>query len=343
MRLSWAVASLVIGATLSTAEAQEAFDAERSDALSTQTSSPVRLTNWSAPPSCISVEELRLQVGKQITEELTAIREVRGEMLRGPAGWVATFTVHDSKNSSGERLLELSGDDCRAHDETLALVVALLLEHGPPAPSEEEPPPAIKNVPAPAQPAEATQEPEPRRGRPLENEAELLRLRTGTGWGATSGWLPSLGWGPTVFLGAQVFERAALDLVGDYYLSRESDGFEEATMRASGGRVHVRGCGLPRWGSWGASICGGVGWVALVATGNRVPGAQTALHGTGHASVSGALVYRLGAHFGLEAGGELVAPFSRGRFVFEGPAGEILVHETRPILFASHVGVVLTL
>lgn len=342
VRLSWARVALVIVADLSVAQAQEVLEVEKGEEVRTETNPSERLTKWNAPPSCIPIEDLRRQVEKQIMGEPDVIREVRGEMLRGPAGWIVTFTVHDSNDRLGERLLQLSGDDCRAHDETLALVIALLLEHGPPPPPEEDPPPTEPDEREPAQPAALAEEREPLQPILREDEEELLLLRGGIGWGATTGWLPRVSWGPTAFFGV-VLEQAAVELGGDYYLPDESTGVEDAMVSTWGGRVHLRGCRLPEWGSWGASVCVGLGWLALSASGRGGTNLESVLHWTVDTSLSGTLIYRLGSRLGLEAGVELIAPFSRGRFVFEGPAGEILVHKTRPILFAPHVGVVLTL
>jgi hypothetical protein len=266
-------------------------------------------------------------------------------MLRGPAGWIVTFTVYDQDRRLGERQLELSSDDCRSHDATLALVVALLLEHGPPQAPVEEPlaePPVEAAPPSSQQPAPSEREPEPTQDRRSKKETPL-HLRGGVGWGVISGWLPQLASGPTTFWGVEVLERASLELALDYYFRDESAGFEDATARMSGGRIHVRGCGLPRWGNWGLSVCGGFGWMGLAATGRETAQAKSVLHGTPEARVSLALDYRMGARFSLEAGVGVGAPFRRGRFVFARGAEEVLVHDTDPILLASHVGVVLTL
>lgn len=322
-------------------------DSSASRALTTSSDPADRLTLWNAPPTCIALHDLRGRVKRQITGEPSAIREVRGEMLRGPAGWIASFTVYDADTRLGERVLELSGEDCRTHDATLALVVALLLEHGPPPPAEDEGP---VGTPEPEQtaPAEPEEIPEPEEPRPSpevvsDERAPALRLRAGLGFQAVSGWLPSLGWGPTTFVGAEIFERASVELALDYYLGNESAGFEEATVKTTGGRIHLRGCVLHSFGNWGTPVCLGVGWIAIAAVGQGVPDARSALHGSFEASGSLGLTYRLNPHFGVEAGARVTAPARRGRFVFQNGNGQEEVHTTSPVLFATHVGVVLTL
>lgn len=353
VRAAWTAFTLSSVLNLSTGLAEEVPDAPKSEgegegdrrgeALE-EASPAARFTAWSAPSSCIAIEELRSRVREQITLEPSVIREVRGEMLRGPAGWIVTFSVYDGDRKLGERLLELEGDACRTHDATLALVVALLLEHGPPPPPDEEPTPPgpPERPPVKSETPKAEEEPAPP-APPVSDEAELLRLRGGVGWGVISGWLPSLGFGPTGFVGAEVFEKAAVEVVGDYYLPIESTQFESASATMAGGRVHLRGCGLPKWKRWEAAVCAGFGWMGLSASGRDVPEPESALHGTLETSGSAALVYQLGSGFGLEIGGEVMAPFGRGRFVFAKEGGEVLVHDTGRVLFASHVGVVLTL
>lgn len=351
MRAAWARFVIVSAVNLSTALAEEERSVSESegrggeDRLGEALNGPSpseRFTAWNAPPSCIAIEELRSQVKEQITLEPSVIREVRGEILRGPASWIVTFSVYDADQKLGERLLELEGDDCRTHDATLALVVALLLEHGPSPPPEEESPPPEPPEPQPVKP-EAS-EPEPQPPQPTEsNEVGSFHLRGGVGWGVVTGFLPSLGFGPTGFLGAEVLENAAVEVVGDYFLPVESAGFEGATVQAAGGRIHFRGCGLSRFESWEASVCAGLGWMGLAASGRDVREAKSALHGTLETSASAALIYRLRSGLGLELGGEAMMPFRRGRFVFATEGGEVLVHDTESILFASHVGVVLTL
>jgi hypothetical protein len=324
---------------LSVAHAQEPTGAPGQAAL--------RLTEWDAPPTCIALPDLRARVKTQMMGEPSVIREVRGNMLRGPAGWIASFTVYDADQRLGERILELSGEECRAHDETLALVIALLLEHGPPPPEGEAPaadPQKTEDetAKAPKEEQEA-KEPEPSPVLPAQEKAPVLRLRGGLGFQAISGWLPSVALGPSAFLGAEIFERASIELVGDYYLGQETEGPLGASVRTSGGRAHLRGCGLPQFGRWGASGCFGFGWMALAASGQDVLRPKEVLHGSFETSAALGLTYRLTERFGLKGEVEGTAPFRRGRFVFERGPGVREVHQTSALVFASYVGVVLTL
>jgi len=90
------------------------------------------LRAWEAPSECILLDELRTGVAVQRTAAFKEVRSVEGKVQTSDSGWSVMLTVYEGELRLGERVLELPGEDCRAHDETLALVVALLLEHGPP-------------------------------------------------------------------------------------------------------------------------------------------------------------------------------------------------------------------
>lgn len=306
-----------------------------------------RLTQWEAPPTCIALSELRVRVEAQMMSEPNVVREVRGSMLRGPAGWIASFTVYDADRRLGERILELSEEECRTHDETLALVIALLLEHGPPPPEGGE---ILEEEPRKAEPSNADKvnENELKAAQKAEEpsaheRAPLVRFRSGIGFQAISGWLPAVAFGPTAFLGAEIFERGSVELVGDYYLAKESRSVEGGSAKTSGGRGHLRGCGLPQFGRWGAAACFGLGWMAIAASGQRTLRPESALHRSFETSASLGLTYRFTPYLHLQGALQGTAPFRRAHFVFESDSGEREVHRTSPVIFASYVGVVLTL
>ena len=70
-------------------------------------------------------------------------------MVAQKQGWVVTLHVYEDGKLLGDRVLELDTVDCRAHDETITLVSALLLEHGPAPAAEPVPPPP--HLPSPRQ------------------------------------------------------------------------------------------------------------------------------------------------------------------------------------------------
>lgn len=307
-----------------------------------------RLTAWKAPPTCVQLEELRQEVERHLSADPEVARQVRGEMLRGPAGWIVTLTVYESERRLGERLLQLDGDACRVHDETLALVVALLLEHGPPSPSEpptteETTPDEVEEKPPSEPGVEGEEEPMvPKQAPPTVEPRQPLPLRAGVGARLVTGWLPSVGWGTSVFVGARLFEFGALDLLGDFYLPKTTV-FESVTVRASGGRVHGRGCALPSWGAFGLSPCAGLGWIGFSAAGREVTEPKTVFLGAFEGSVSLSGSYQVAERWAFEGGVEGIFPLRRGNFVLESATGEVPVYRTSAVIFSAHVGVVLTL
>ncbi len=346
-----AILSQAPGAATEPSKQVESFPAEESvesightDEAPPDERGPVeRFTAWQAPPTCVQLAELRQQVELHISADPEVAREVRGEILRGPAGWIATFTVYESDERIGERLLQLEGDDCRAHDETLALVVALLVEHGPPPPSDpvpvEEPPAGPEEAPPPEP---RVKSPPPGAEPPPPAPQPRSYFRAGAGARFMTGWLPSLGWGPTAFVGVLPKDAIGIDLMGDFYLP-QATAYEDVTVHGSGARVHGRACFLPRWEIWRLSPCAGLGWMGLFVEGREVPGPRSVRFGTMESSASLAGAVDLDDRWGLEAGAEAIFPFRRGRFVLESPGGEVPVHRTAGMILAAHVGVVLTL
>lgn len=88
---------------------------------------------WSAPAECIEEAELLQKVESSFASDGPATkRRVEGSMWRTAEGWAVRLEVWEDGQGLGERRLELVGESCRLHDETVALVFSLLLEDGPP-------------------------------------------------------------------------------------------------------------------------------------------------------------------------------------------------------------------
>src|SRR5690606_30937673 len=140
-----------------------------------------------------------------------------GKVQTSDSGWSVMLTVYEGELRLGERVLELPGEDCRAHDETLALVVALLLEHGPPPAHESA---EIDSEPAVAEPKISDlpkAESPPSVGSLVEHPEKKVRARVGPGVRALGGLAPSLVWGPTFLAGLTYLDHWAIDVQGDFY------------------------------------------------------------------------------------------------------------------------------
>ncbi len=95
--------------------------------------------NWTAPPECIPETELLGRVEDSFVDhQVPKNRIIQGEAERVDGGTLVRFSVTERGRAVGQRVLELPSGDCREHDETLVLVFALLLEHGPSEDEREE-------------------------------------------------------------------------------------------------------------------------------------------------------------------------------------------------------------
>src|SRR5690606_29139698 len=178
------------------------------------------LRSWEAPGECIFLPDLRGKVAAQSTPDQRELRSVEGQVKTSDSGWSVTLTVYEGDVRLGERVLELQGEDCRAHDETLALVIALLLEHGPAPPDDSKQTESEPTPPESAPPESADllsdESPDAPVDPPAKHPSETLRGRVGLGVSALSGLAPSLAWGPTVLGGVTFLDDWSVDLQGDF-------------------------------------------------------------------------------------------------------------------------------
>ena len=115
--------------------------------------------------------EARLQ-RRAFRADLKATLHVRIAIARNDAGWSAVLTMHDGAGAFlGRRSIVTDAADCSALDESLALVVALLVDSPPAAVPEPEPP--VRDTPS--QPAAKTAEDAPAAA---SSEAKMAESRT---------------------------------------------------------------------------------------------------------------------------------------------------------------------
>ena len=128
---------------------------------------------------CSGAQELQraaeVQMGRNVfssaetTAKLTIV--VKVERREEPQGFHATVWVQaEDRRDPGTRELDAPGDDCRALDEPLALVVALMADSELARPVEEEAPPPPEPEPPPPPPQKRVEE---------KDDRELVPIETG--------------------------------------------------------------------------------------------------------------------------------------------------------------------
>jgi hypothetical protein len=171
-------------------------------------------------------------------------------LLRRAEAWVAEISLADALGQLGERELTTRARHCSALDDSLALIVSLLVDTPPERPSELAKPSAPSRAAA-SKAAEPTSRPNAPptaspRATPLEIPAETLAPRepwqidAGVGVFAGYGLLPELAFGPELMAGFTPPRGPLFRVVGDFSLPKESslDG------RAAGVRVSIQRLGL---------------------------------------------------------------------------------------------------
>ncbi len=328
-----ALCGFSVAAALESVPAVAAEAASESDSETVESTTGLR--DWDAPEGCIDLSALRAKVAVQNAQDSLEFRSVEGHVLMNDAGWAVTLTVYEGEVKLGQRFLELKGDDCRAHDETLALVVALLLEHGPPPPEESEQTQS-ETEPEPSVPPQETSDDvadvvlEPPRKRP----SGKIRGRVGIGVRALGGLSPSLSWGPTVLGGVIFLEHWAVDLQGDFYtkdtepLLLSEYAAAAGEMVTTGARVHARACVMSGEGRVRVSACPGFGWIMLQASGRSMTDPQSATYRSAEAGAEIGILGRIFDPVSLLLEGGLLVPLRQGSFVLTSPDGVVEVHET---------------
>ena len=283
-------------------------------------------------------------------------------LARNDAGWSALLTMHDGSGAFlGRRTLVTEASDCSALDDSLALVVALLVD-SPPAPVTEVEtatplPAAPSNSPArtgaPAVPPRAEAEAAP------SEEALTIRLPRDTpaprepwrfqlaaeGVGAI-GLLPGFAPGVEVGFGAKAPTLPELRLFAGWYAEREQRRSEED----AGARFRLAYLGL--------EVCpveqqlGITEWFACA--GQSLGRMQVASFGFDENSSSNHLTYALlarggvqlalASHWAVRLGIRAELPLNRGVFTYGTPeGGQQGLFQASPVAAVLDLGLVVRL
>lgn len=259
-----------------------------------------------ATRSCISERALERSVERRLRRKVfgnEARFSVRLSFERSDGAWLANLELWDAEGLLGKRQLSTEARHCSALDDSLALVVALLVD----TPPEREPPTPDAPAPEPAPPP-----PPRRRPTPIRVPEESFAPREPLGFGVRGSALVVFGLVPGWGLGAEVaaelaFPRGPRVIAAfDATLTRDRSG-SRGGAEFDARRVGLELCGLGgAWGAFSVEPCVGqrVGWL-----GARGFDFDRNLETT-------RLYYAIaaGADAGLTLGGVLLAAGVRGEF-----------------------------
>ena len=300
--------------------------------------------------------EVRLQ-RPAFDERLPATLRVRVNLERQPAGWTAELTMLDGSGVFlGQRSLVTAARHCSALDDSLALVVALLVDAPPRPPLAEPTQPMQPTGPAsapsqPVQPPEATPAPATIRvPRDTPARREPWRFNVSGEGIAAFGILPGVGWGAELGLGAKSPLLPELRVFVGIYAERDEPRAAANSGANSGARFGFANLGL--------ELCplgiplGPLRWFGCA--GQALGRLRVTAYGFDENTTTHHLTYALLARTGLEmplfsrlsarlaARAEL--PLARGVFSYGARDGsERGLFETKPVTAVLDLGLIVQL
>ncbi|MFZ5896225.1 MAG: hypothetical protein ACOY0T_34540 [Myxococcota bacterium] len=272
--------------------------------------------------SCIDSKRLSRAVERRLRRRVfeaeRAPLQVRVELSRSQQGFVAHIELSDEMGPLGQRELSTTARHCSALDESLALVVALLVDTpperppvvSPATPTKSEPsraaaPPAEEKPPVPATPLEVPAD------TPAPREPWTFNLRLSAL--ATRGLLPGTAFAGEFAVTARPPNGPLLRVAVEPTLARDAEVSSGAGATFSRQRLGFEVC-APELFSAHTSLCFGQRLGRLHASGFGFdhPLEQTVFT----FALTGAFDVRfpLGRYFALTLGARMEAPLSRHRF-----------------------------
>jgi hypothetical protein len=245
---------------------------------------------------------------------------LRVSLARRGSSWVAELELRDAAGPLGERSLSTEAAHCSALDDSLALVVALLVDTPPARPVAE---------PARVSPAERATESAPvppaapRVATPLTLPKETLAPREPWQFAARAGGvllfgvLPGFAFGPGLGLGARIPSGPWFRLDGALMLPTERKTSDETRgVRVSAQRVGLLACGFSfAAGSTELEFCAGQRMGRIVAQGLGFDQSQRVERLYWAAVVGGELAFRLTSSVYVPVGLFVEIPLTRDQFV----------------------------
>lgn len=299
----------------------------------------LELSRSAAASSCLDAVALTRSVEKRLRRRVFArdgALVLRVALDRRGADWVAELSLGDAVGPLGERSLSTGASHCSALDDSLALVVALLVDTPPqrPVQAADQRAPAERAVEAAAgKPAENSAEPSPlpRASTPLVLPADTWAPRepwhfaVRAGGSLQLGALPGLAYGAGLGVSARVPHGPWLRLNGDFLAPKESHtGDGSRGVRLASQRMGLLVCGrAAHWGSIDWEICAGqrVGRITAQGLGFDQSLSVNRLY---WAAVAGAeLAFPLTRYLYVPVGLFLEIPVTRDSFVAREVAGSL--------------------
>jgi hypothetical protein len=280
---------------------------------------------------CIGGKELAEavegQLGRKVFVSASAGEvavEGRVDKAADGAGWRATIRISDEHGTVvGSREISSPETDCRRMDESLAFVVAVMID------------PEASSRPHPLRPEPAGAPPRP---------SNRWELAPSAGIAATLGQLPDAAWGPTARLRFGP-PRVGVELSGVFFVPQEQAvaGVAAARLHEAWGYGGVALCPrLARTAAVSVSACGGVaaGILSVNASGLAVEQPVTSVIVL--LTAAGRLQWAVVGHLFLGVDVGATAPMSRPSFaVAVAPAPAPAVVLARPSLVAGVGGLCL--
>ena len=292
---------------------------------------------------------------------------VKVAITRADGSWSALLTMHDGAGAFlGRRSLSTQAADCSALDDSLALVVALLVDSPPPPAVDEREEASPSNTPfaqseptkAATKPATAPVETTNEAKAPASDETSLIVLPRDTpaarqpwrfqlaveGVGAI-GMLPGFAPGIELGFGAKAPRLPELRLIAGWYAPREQRAGENSGARFDALYLGLEVCpfeherGISVW-----TLCAGqaLGSTRVAAFGFDEN--STSNHFSYALLARGAVQLALAEHWGVRLGARAELPLSRGVYSYGTPeGGQQGLYQPSPVAAVLDLGLIVRL
>jgi hypothetical protein len=289
---------------------------------------------WTRAPgadACIDAPALMAAVDTRLgrsvfAEQKDAAIVIEAHVRPIEQGWHVAISVRGSDGTlTGQRELEEPASDCRALDDALVLVLALIVD--PDAAMRDPAPPPSPPPPPPPPPAPVpTPAPPPPRAEPWRFEASASLIAGGL---VVPG--PSVGGALRV-----IVDPPRVPPIGVRgTLWREGDERDDARG------VHVRllTVGLAACPAvWRLALCGGIEVGRMAGAGFGFDRSQQSVAIVTYATIEPRLAVPLSSRFVLVGAIGAWIPLVRPRFVFEQAGEAMLQYQPPPVAIVGHVG-----
>ncbi len=292
------------------------------------------------------VKSVQARLGRSVFVQSDAVLRLRVALEPAERGWVARLTLSDSLGVLGTRELSSKARHCSALDESLALVVALLVDTPPERDLSEPATTETASLTSTTKRSSVLAAPA-RPPTPLQIPADTFAPRepwsfdAGLSVSAAVGLVPGLGLGMEAGMGLRAPEGPWLRLVGDWWFAREARIDATRGARVSLRRAGLDVCGFElHAGAAHVSACVGqrAGLLSVEAFGFQQNTASHRLALSLSAGVDSMIP--IGRYFGLVCAIRAELPLVRDRFTGQTATGDpSLVFQGAPLAVFARAGV----